>query len=97
MSETIYLCDNITMTMPARPFGDPLVGRTDLYIIREPTGGKGQRMMKAIGCFHQIFAKEIVGRMAVVADRNVLMAGLNPTVQILLHDVTVGAGFGGVS
>jgi hypothetical protein len=37
-----------------------------------------------------VFADEIMWRVAVIAGRGCVMAGLLPTIVLIIHDVTVG-------
>lgn len=54
---------------------------------------KSQRMKESIATFAEPFPKEIVRCVAVVAFRDIVMRRLYPRVVVILHDVTVRAGF----
>ena len=82
------------MVVPASPLSDVTVAGRDAQRLREPPRGERERMPEAVICFHPVFAEEIVWSVTIVAGGNRPMAGLDPGIEMILHDVAIGAGFG---
>ena len=75
-------------------FRDAAVARFDANGIWKSAGGESEGMPETVICFHPIFAEKIVGSMTIVAGGNGTVAGLDPGIEMILHDVAIGAGFG---
>ena len=60
-------------------------------------GSKCERMKESVLSFGKIFGNQSSGRVAIVTSGDGAMAGLNETVEMILHDVAVSAGFRVVS
>jgi hypothetical protein len=80
------------MARPARLLGDLPAVRFDLNIVLVAAGGEEKRMPEAVGRLSCILADEICRRVAVIAGCNRAVRRLEPTVELLAHDVAVGAG-----
>src|SRR4051794_16050742 len=78
----------------ARRFGDEMVVALDLDIVRKSSGGEGERVEESVCCLDRVLAREIVWGVAIVAHGHGVMATLDPTVVVVLHDVAVGTGCG---
>jgi len=52
------------------------------------------RMVITVLGFGDVLADQIMRNVAVIADGDVMMAGLLPGVVLVIHDVAIGAGFG---
>ena len=70
------------------------IARLDPQGIRVVVKRERQRMKEAIVGFGDPLADWIMREMAVVTDRNVVMAGFLPGIVRLLHHMTVDAGLG---
>ena len=88
------ILDDLLMTLHASVFGDSAVAWFDAQRIGELAGGEGERVPEAIVGFGDVFADDVVGCVAVVACGNGAVAGLEPAIIMLLHDVAVCAGVG---
>jgi hypothetical protein len=84
----------IAVAFTARVFRNLTVKITYLYWLMKVARGKCQRMVVSIDCLNQVFVKESFGRVAIIAGRNIFMAGLYPTVVMIIHDMAVSAGHG---
>jgi len=71
---------------------DPLVARFDLNRVVVILERKGDRMKEAVVGLGYPFTYEIMGQMAVVAARDMMMTTFLPRVKMLLHHVTVCTG-----
>jgi len=82
---------NLLMALAARRFGDGVVARGDLQRVWEASGGETERMPEAVGSLRRVLRDEARRRVTVVADGDRTVARLQPAVEVLLHDVAVGA------
>lgn len=57
-------------------------------------GGKRKAVIPAVDALGQPFIHKPTWRMAVVADGETLVAGMVPILKLILHDMTIYAGFG---
>src|SRR3954454_2548572 len=80
-----------SVTRLARGFGDAVVVALDLDIVRKSSGGEGKGVEEPVGGLNCVLPSEIVRRVAVVARGDGVMATLDPSVVVVLHDVAVGA------
>ena len=87
-------CHDIRVTFTARTFGDLATALGDLNRIRETSHREIIRMPETVSSLGPVFADKIVRGMAVVAGGDVSMTALDPTIQLLLHDMAIGAGLG---
>jgi hypothetical protein len=85
---------NLFVAVETRLFRDAAVTRFDADGVGKFAGGKGERMPEAVIGLHPVFAEEIVRRVAIVAGGDGTMAGFDPGIEMILHDVAIGAGFG---
>jgi hypothetical protein len=83
---------DILVTSPARPFRHPPTPGFHLNRLMELTGGKGERVKEAMIGLGKLCWNQPGRSMAVVASRNGAMAGFDPAVQMVLHNVAIGAG-----
>ena len=72
--------------------GDLPAVRFDLNIVLIAADGEEKRMPEAVGCFRCILAQKVRRRMAAVTGCGRPVGGLEPAVELLAHDVAVGAG-----
>src|SRR5687767_6592905 len=83
--------DNFSMTGPARLFSNGLAVRLDLNVVLVASRSEEKRVPEAIRCFRHILAEEVCRRVTAIAVRHRAMRGLEPAVELLLHDMAVGA------
>lgn len=83
--------DGFLMTFPAGLFGDLKAVLGNTYVVFEPTGGEVVGMPKSIARFGRVLADELRGRVAIVADGDVAMTGLQPGTVLLVHDMAICA------
>ena len=81
----------ILMTFPASSLGDFKAVFGNAYVVFEPTGGEIVRMPESVARLGHVFADELRRRVAVVADGDVAMTGLQPRAVLVIHDMTVCA------
>jgi len=77
----------------ARAFRHPMVVTLDPDVVRETTGGEGQRVEESIGRLDRVLAYEVMGCVTVIALGDRVMTTGDPPRVVVLHDVAVGAGF----
>lgn len=63
----------------------------------ESARGEGPRVTQTVEKLIEVFARDPFGRMTVVAHCRLAVAGPNPTVKLLPHDMTVCTGLGLIS
>lgn len=80
------------MTLAARFFRIREAALRNANVVFEPAGGEIVRMPEAVARLRHVLADEVRRRVAIVTDRRVAMAGLEPRVVLFVHDVTVRAG-----
>src|SRR5919109_3606079 len=80
-----------TMTGSTGLLGDGLIARPNPQGFWESPGGESKRVPEAVCGLGRVFGQETRRRVAIIADRCRAMARLDPSVIVLLHDVTVGA------
>ena len=85
--------NKILVTRYASALRDAFVSRLDLDRIFVASHREGERMEEAIVGFGDPFANEVVGQVTVVANGDVMMAALLPGIHVVLHHVTIDAGF----
>ena len=66
-----------------------LVARLDLNWIAVATERECQRMKKSVISFGHPFADRMMWQMAIVADRDMMVAGVLPRIEMLLHRVAI--------
>lgn len=86
--------DDLLVAITAGLLGDGPVGGGNLDRFVEVPGGEGPRMMPPVAGFRPIFPEELVGGVAIVADRYMMMPRFGPGVEMIFHDVAIGAGGG---
>jgi len=74
MPELVYTLHDISMTIAACALGNRFIGRADMNVIRKMPGGKRKGVVKTVHGLHPVLAYKIVGRVAVITDRDMLMA-----------------------
>src|SRR5215208_6877263 len=79
------------MTVPARFLGDAPVAFGYLDRLMKAAHRKVIGVPETVSCLGVVFTGEIVWRVAVVAGSNCVVAALLPPVELLVHDVAVGA------
>jgi hypothetical protein len=84
-----HLMYEIKVAIQARVLGDALITRLDLDRFREILERESKRMKEAIIRLRHPFPDRVVGQVAVVADGDMLVAGIGPRVIMALHHVTV--------
>src|SRR4051812_621526 len=85
---------HILMTFATRVFRDAQAAILDLDWFVKVARGKGERMKESVFCLGQILRDKRRRRMAVVAGRDRVMARLDPTIEVIPHDMAVRAGRG---
>ena len=79
------------MTLAAGALGDLVIARRDPQRVRVPSGREVERVPESVLRFRQIFRNKPRRRVAVVADGNGAMTRARPRIEVILHDVAVGA------
>ncbi len=82
---------NVPMTFATCVFRDAQAPILDLNRFVKLARGKGERMKESVLCLGEIFCQKAMRGMAIIAGGDGPMAGLCPGVEVILHDVTVGA------
>lgn len=85
---------DVRVTFAAGVFGNPAVAFCDLDVIGIVAGGEIERMPETVLRLGRILADEIRRRMTVIACRHAAMAGIDPAIVLLLHDVAIHARLG---
>lgn len=86
------LVRKILMATAAGILGDSQVSFLNLQGFREIIQSECERMEKAVVHFCDPFAQGVIGQMAIIADRHVMMARLLPSLVMVLHDMAIRAG-----
>lgn len=82
------------MARAAVPLQNPAVLFTDLNGFFEISEREGQRMVPSVFRLRDVLAQTGLREMALRAGRHVMMTGRLPGLKLLVHDMTVDAGFG---
>jgi hypothetical protein len=90
----IDIVDDVLMTFAAGVFRDAPAAFLDLDRVVKFAGGEGERMKKTVLGFREILRNERRRRVTIVARGDRVMAGLIPAIEMIPHDVAVGAGIG---
>ena len=85
------------MTLPAGLFSYRTTARRDVNVVFEPSGREVVRMPETVLRFGCIFADETGWCVTIVANSHSTMAGLQPTIKLVLHNVTIHTRFSVVS
>ena len=86
-----HVVDEVVVAEQARVLGDLAVARFDLDRLVKQAGRERQRMVEAVVALDDPLADGVVGQVAIVARRDVLMTRLDPRVVHGLHHVAVRA------
>jgi hypothetical protein len=86
-----HLMHSCGMAINARALGDAPVSRLDSDRFVKILECERQRVKKSIVGLGHPMADEVVGQMAIVASRDVLMAGVLPGIVVTLHDMAIRA------
>lgn len=78
----------------ARTLGNASIPRFDLNRIPESARRERQRVEEAVVRFGDPFADEIMGKVTVIANRDMVMTALLPRIHVILHHVTIHARVG---
>ena len=90
----VDVVDDVLMTFAAGVFRDPPAAFLDLDRLVEIARGERERMKKSVLGFSEILGDKPGRRVAIVAGRDRAVARLDPGIEMVLHDVAVGAGVG---
>jgi hypothetical protein len=85
-------CSNAFVTVAACSFDDLVIEFRDLNRVWVVAAGEIEGMPETVIRFDRVLPDDVVRGVTVVASRCVVMAGLDPTVVLLAHDVTIHAG-----
>ena len=88
----IDVVDDVLMTFAAGIFRHAPAAFLDLDRVVKIAGGEGERMKEAVLGLREVFGHEAGRRVAIVAGGDRAMARLHPGIEMVLHDVAVGAG-----
>ena len=80
------------MAAAAGVFRNGFIHARCLERLVKSTGGEGQRVIKPVNTLDRVFPEKVMRCMAVIADRDGVMAGLEPGVVVVLHDMAIRAG-----
>ena len=83
---------DILMTLAAGIFRDSKAASFYLNWLVKFVRGEREGMKKSVISFGVVFGNESGRRMAIVAGGNGAMTGLDPGVEMILHDMAVSAG-----
>ena len=93
VSESVDSLNDICMTVPACAFSYGMIRRLDANIVGKMPCREGKGMMESVHRLDIILADEIVRGVTVITDGHMFVAGFDPSVKVILHDMAVGAGF----
>ena len=82
----------VFMAVQTRALSHPPIPRFDPNRFAEVLQRESQRVKEAVVGLGDPFAEEIVRQMAVVANGDMLMAGILPGIEVVLHHVAIDAG-----
>ena len=83
--------DNFSMAIATRLFGNHSAVRLDLNVVLITAHGKEKRVPEAVRRLGPIFTDEVVRSVTAVATRHRAVRRAEPGVELLAHDVAVGA------
>ncbi len=86
--------DNIFMAFKTRRFRHFEIAIGNPNLLWEQPGSECPGVKKSVQNLGEVFRYEPRRRMAIVADRHFPVTRFAPAVQLLLHDMTIGAGLG---
>lgn len=81
--------DEILVAVDARFLRYPLIAGLNLDGVVVVLEREGDRMEEAIVALRDPFPNKVMGQVAVVAGRNVMVAALLPRIEVVLHYVAV--------
>jgi hypothetical protein len=90
----VYGLGDGLVAMAARGLHHFAIKPGDFNGVRITSGGEIEGMKEAIVGFDRVFADDVVRRVTVIAGGGGVMAGLDPSVILRVHDVAIGAGAG---
>lgn len=82
---------SVLVTTDAGRLSHAFVPRLDLNRIMIILHGKSERMKETVVGFRHPFPDVVVRQMAIVTDRDMMVATCLPRVHMLLHDMTIDA------
>jgi hypothetical protein len=82
---------DILMTSPAGAFRNSPASVLHLDRLMKVTGGKSQGMKESVVRLGKILRDQAGWGVTVIASRNRPVTGFDPAIQMILHDMTVGA------
>ena len=82
---------DVCVTVPAGVFRDGAAARFHIDRLMEITGREGVRMPETVIGLGPVLAEEIVRGVAIIASGDGTVAGLQPGVIVILHDMAVRA------
>lgn len=82
----------ILVTIDTSALSHAMIARLDLDRVVVISQREGQRMEEAIVGFGDPFADRIMRQMTVIANCYMVVTGMLPRIEMLLHHVTVDAG-----
>lgn len=85
---------DVVMTFAAGVFRDPPAAFLDLDRIVKFAGGEGERVKETVLGLGEILGNEPGRGVAIVAGCDRVMAGIVPAIEMILHNVAIGAGIG---
>ncbi|QDS94159.1 hypothetical protein FF011L_29370 [Roseimaritima multifibrata] len=84
--------NKVFVAIDASALRDASITRFDLNRVLIVAQGECQRVEKSVVRFSHPFANEVVGQMAVVANRDMMMTALLPRIHVVLHDMAIHTG-----
>ena len=82
---------DILMTFAAGVLRHTLAAQLHTNGIVKTAGSEGERMKKTVIGFGEILSEQVGRRVAIIARRDRAMAGFDPAVEMILHDMAIGA------
>jgi len=86
-----HLVDEFGVALQARILRHASIPGLDLNRVVVVIECKGQGMKEPVVGLGRPFSDEVVGQMAIVADGNTLMRRFLPRIEMILHDMAIGA------
>ena len=83
--------NDVLVAFTAGVLGHAQAARLNLDRIVKLAGGEGKRMKEAVLGFGEILGQKSGRRVTIVAGRDRAMTGFDPTIEMVLHDMAVGA------
>ena len=92
MVSGVYGLHNVTVASAAGVLGYIATGRSDLDVVWKVSSGKKQRMEESIAGLDGVFARQVMGRVTIIAGGSMFMTPFDPAIVLRIHYMAVCAG-----